>query len=89
MSDLAMLERLSNEGRSVLVNSQINMISECIDLCRNGYMIRFHVFGTTYWFVSLKHSTNGRQIAAIWHPDNWVLKEGSRILKSVSYKVGE
>lgn len=88
MNELATLERLSYEGRSVLLDSQTNMIQECVDLCRNGYMIRFHVFAVSYWFVKLKHTTNGRELVALWHPTNWVLKEGNKILKSVDYPEG-
>lgn len=89
MTELSMLERLSTEGRSVLVNSQQSFIHEIIDLCRNRYMIRFHVFHEKWWFVKLKHLSNGRELIAEWFPDRWVLREGKSELKVELYNVGE
>lgn len=89
MTDVSMLERLSTEGRSVLVNSQQNYVREVIDLCRNHYIIRFHVFHDNWWFIKLKHLTNGRELIAEWFPDRWVLREGKDELKVEYYTEGE
>lgn len=88
MSELATLERLSQEGRSLLLNSQQEMIREVIDLCRNGYMIRFHLFWENWWFIKLKHTVNGRELIAEWKRNEFLLREGSRYLKhSIDPKV--
>lgn len=81
MNDIATLERLSQEGRSILLNSQQEMIREVIDLCRNGYMIRLHLFWDSWWFIKLKHLGNGRELIAEWKPQMWLLREGKRELK--------
>ena len=81
MNELATLERLSQEGRSLLLNSQQEMIREVIDLCRNGYMIRFHLFWDNWWFIKLKHTDNGRELIAEWKPKMWLLREGKSELK--------
>lgn len=81
MSDLATLERLSQEGRSRWVNSQQRMLLEVIDLCRNGYMIRFHIFWKDWYFIKLAHTNNGRVLVAEWKKNEWMLREGKRILK--------
>lgn len=87
MNDLATLERLSQEGRSLLLNSQQEMIQEIIDMCRNGYMIRLHLFWPEWWFVKLKHLDNGREIIAEWKPKMWLLREGKKELKRVEFPV--
>lgn len=87
MSDLATLERLSQEGRSLLLNSQQEMIREVIDLCRNDYMIRLHLFWDNWWFIKLKHLTNGRELIAEWKPKMWLLREGKRELKRSVFPV--
>ena len=88
MNDLATLERLSQEGRFLLLNSQQEMIREVIDLCRDGYMIRFHLFWNNWWFIKLAHTNNGRVLIAEWKKNEWMLREGKRILKrSIDPKV--
>lgn len=87
MNELATLERLSSEGRSLLLNSQQEMIREVIDLCRDGYMIRFHLFWNNWWFIKLKHTTNGRELIAEWKPKMWLLREGRRELKRSVFPV--
>ena len=81
MNELATLERISQEGRSLLLNSQQEMIREVIDLCRNGYMIRFHLFWDSWWFIKLRHLDNGRELIAEWKPKMWLLRESKRELK--------
>lgn len=87
MSDLATLERLSQEGRSLLLNSQQEMIREVIDLCSNGYRIRLHLFWEDWWFIKLKHLDNGRELIAEWRPKIWRLREGKRELKRSVFPV--
>lgn len=87
MNDLTKLERLSNDGRSILLNSQQDMIREVIDLCRNGYMIRLHTFWPNWWFIKLKHFENGRELIAEWKPKMWLLREGKNELKRCVFPV--
>lgn len=83
MSDLAIMERLSKEGRSLLVHSQHLVVEEIIDLCRNGYLIRFHSFHKNWWFVKLQHLSNGRILSVKWEPGEYSIYEGKTLLKTV------
>lgn len=68
---------------SNLTRCQIGALSERADLMQNGYLIVFQVMQADWWFIKLRHYSNGRTLKIQWKPDYYEISEGKRILKQV------
>lgn len=63
---------------------QVDVLFECIDLIQNGYRIIIDVRDKQRWFLKLRHFTNGRILILQWWEFGYSIREGDKILKSVS-----
>ena len=68
---------------SNLTHCQVGALSERADLMQNGYLIVFQVMQADWWFIKLRHYSNGRTLKIQWKPDYYEISEGKRILKQV------
>lgn len=66
-----------------LTRCQVGALSERADLMQNGYMIVFQVMQDDWWFIKLRHYSNGRTLKIQWKPDYYEISEGKKILKQV------
>lgn len=71
-------------GKSNLTRCQIGALSERADLMQNGYLKVFEVMQSDWWFIKLRHYSNGRTLKIQWKPDHYEISEGKKILKQVS-----
>lgn len=69
----------------IKTREQIDVLSECIDLRRNGYFVRLQVFNETFWYVKLRHFTNGNEIILKWMPSEWTITKNGRVVKRVAF----
>jgi len=60
---------------------QVGAFLECIDLVRNGYMQRFAIYQSNFWFVKYRHLSNGRELIVKWVPDYYTISERGQIIK--------
>lgn len=63
--------------------SQVDALKECIDLCSNGYYEMFALQEPDYWFIKLRHQTNGRILKFILDKKGWRIMEKDKVLKEV------
>ena len=52
-----------------LSQEQIEVLSEYLDLLKNGYVNRFASFHDTFWFIKVKHLVNGRELTIRWNSE--------------------
>lgn len=71
--------------QGVLVNSQREFINELNGLKADRYIEVFAHYGRTFWMVKLKHLTNGRTLVMKSYPNYFILEEGGKPLKQVSW----
>lgn len=71
--------------QGVLVNSQREFINELNGLKADRYIEVFAHYGRTFWMVKLKHLTNGRTLVLKSYPSYFILEEGGKPLKQVSW----
>lgn len=77
--------RVENFRQGVLVNSQRLFINELKGLKADRYIEVFAHYGRTFWLVKLKHLTNGRTLVMKSYPNYFILEEGGKPLKQVSW----
>lgn len=77
--------QVENFKQGVLVNSQREFINELIGLKADRYIEVFAHYGRTFWMVKLKHMTNGRTLVMKSYPNYFILEEGGKPLKQVSW----
>lgn len=63
---------------------QVDALLECIDLTQNGYQIIVDVRDKQRWFIKMRHQTNGRILIVQWWQCGYLIREGKKVLKSVS-----
>lgn len=63
---------------------QVDVLFECIDLTQNGYQIIVDVRNKQQWFIKMRHQANGRILIVQWWPFGYLIREGKKVLKSVS-----
>lgn len=63
---------------------EVGAIKECIDLCRNGYRVMVNSHVDKYIFIKLRHDRTGRILRMYVYPDRYTIRDGERIIKSVS-----
>lgn len=68
---------------SNLTRCQVGALSERADLMQNGYLLVFQVMQADWWFIKLRHYSNGRTLKIQWKPDYYEISEGKKILKQV------
>lgn len=68
---------------SNLTRCQVGALSERADLMQNGYLVVFQVMQADWWFIKLRHYSNGRTLKIQWKPDYYEISEGKKILKQV------
>lgn len=68
-----------------LLDSQVGALKECIDLCRNGYIVQVQHYCDAFWYMRLRHMRNGRNITIWWERGFYSLKEGAKLLKQQDY----
>ena len=71
--------------QGVLVNSQRLFINELNGLKADRYIEVFAHYGEHFWLVKLKHLTNGRTLVLKSYPNYFILEEGGKPLKQVSW----
>lgn len=74
-----------NFKQGVLVNSQREFINELNGLKADRYIEVFAHYGEHFWMVKLKHLTNGRTLVLKSYPKQFILEEGGKPLKQVSW----
>ena len=77
--------QVQNFRQGVLVNSQRLFINELNGLKADRYIEVFTHYGEHFWMVKLKHLTNGRTLVLKSYPDYFILEEGGKPLKQVSW----
>ena len=77
--------QVENFRQGVLVNSQREFINELNGLKADRYIEVFSHYGRTFWMVKLKHLTNGRTLVLKSYPSYFILEEGGKPLKQVSW----
>lgn len=66
---------------SKLSQVQVEVVSDYLDLLRNGYINMFAVYQKEYWFIKVRHLTNGRVLTLRWSAQYASLCEGNKELK--------
>ena len=66
-----------------LSQEQIEVLSEYLDLLKNGYVNRFATFNDTFWFIKVKHLMNGRELTVRWNHELAGIWEHGRIVKQI------
>lgn len=69
---------------SRLPKYQVDALLECIDLTQNGYQIIVDVRDKQRWFIKMRHQANGRVLILQWWQFGYLIREGKKVLKSVS-----
>lgn len=69
---------------SSLPKFQVDVLYECIDLIQNGYRIIVDVRDKQRWFLKLRHMANGRVLILQWWRYGYLIRDGDKVLKSVS-----
>lgn len=65
--------------------AQVDAFNECIDLCKNGYEEVFSVQQKDWWFIKMRHVKNRRTLILEYRPEWYLIREGKKILKQVSF----
>lgn len=60
---------------------QIEVVSDYLDLLQNGYVNMFAIYQREYWFIKVRHLTNGRILTIRWSCGYATLCEGKKELK--------
>lgn len=68
--------------RTKLSKLQVEVLDEYLDLLSMGYLNVFAVYDERYWFIKIKHKSNGRMLTLHWNPTGACIKENSKTLKS-------
>ena len=66
-----------------LSKEQIEVLSEYLDLLKNGYVNRFAAYNDSFWFIKVKHLVNGRELTIRWNHELAGIWEGRRIVKQI------
>lgn len=66
---------------SKLSQVQVEVVSDYLDLLRNGYTNMFAVYQKEYWFIKVRHMVNGRVLTLRWNTEYATLCEGKEVLK--------
>lgn len=66
-----------------LSKEQVGVLSEYIDLLRNHYVHVFEIYQDNFWFIKVRHLTNGRILTLRWRPSEGLLMEGRKIIKQI------
>ena len=66
-----------------LSQEQIEVLSEYLDLLKNGYVNRFATYNESFWFIKVKHLVNGRELTIRWNHELAGIWEGRRIVKQI------
>lgn len=66
-----------------LSQEQIEVLSEYLDLLKNGYVNRFATYQDSFWFIKVKHLMNGRELTIRWNHKLAGIWENGRIIKQI------
>lgn len=67
--------------RTKLSKLQVEVLDEYLDLLSMGYLSVFAFYDDSFWFIKIKHRSNGRTLTLHWNPTGACIKEKRKTLK--------
>lgn len=64
-----------------LSSVQIEVVNDYFDLLRNGYINLINVITDSYWFIKVRHLSNGRIIVLKWNDRAATMSENRHVIK--------